>query len=167
VSPEASSDKVFATINYWIEECGYHCFCSRGLQCWLPTRVIDVGSEEDGQPPKLHEPEEKQGRYITLSHQWNLVTTSSSTTFTNYNERKEEIDVSTLPLTFLDAIEVTRKLVFRYQWTDALCIIQDSEEDWSREASNMISIFECACLNIAAAGSDKDDGRLFMKRESL
>lgn len=95
------------------------------------------------------------------------MTASSSTTLANYVERKKGIDVPALPLTFQDAIEVTRKLRFRYLGVDALCIIQDSEEDWSREASNRTSFLEYSWLNIAAAGSDRDDGGLFMERESL
>ena len=96
-----------------------------------------------------------------------MTASSSSTTLSNYVDHKKGIDVPALPLTFQDAIEVTRKLEFRYLGVDVLCIIQYSEEDWSREASNMTSILECSWLNIAAAGSDQDDGRLIMEREPL
>jgi hypothetical protein len=104
------------------------------------------------------------GRYITLSHRWNELT-SSSKTLSNFEDRKKGSDPSTLLLTFQDAIQVARGLDIRYLWIDSLCIIQDSEEDWSRESSNMMSIYESAFMNIAAAGSEEQEERLFMERE--
>ncbi|KAH6619006.1 hypothetical protein C7974DRAFT_317958, partial [Boeremia exigua] len=41
---------------------------------------------------------------------------------------------STLPLTFQEAVVFTQWLGVRYLWIDALCIIQEDEVDWSREA---------------------------------
>jgi len=94
------------------------------------------------------------------------MTRPSATTQANYEARKKSIDMSSLSLTFQDAFECSRRLGIRYLWIDALCIIQDSPEDWEREASNMRSIYEFAWLNVAVAGSEEKDGRLFMRRIS-
>jgi hypothetical protein len=44
---------------------------------------------------------------------------------------------SELPQTFRDAVSLVRQLRLRYLRIDALCIIQDDEEDWEKEASCM------------------------------
>lgn len=49
-----------------------------------------------------------------------------------------------------DAVTVTRALGIRYLWIDSLCIIQDSRDDWSREASKMSGIYRNAVVTIAA-----------------
>ena len=104
------------------------------------------------------------GRYITLSHRWTKQTELSSTNLSNLENRKQAIIMSDLSKTLSDAIEATRKLGVQYLWIDSICIIQDSQDDWARESNNMMAIYESAWLNIAAAGSDKDNGRLFMRR---
>ncbi|KAK5941658.1 hypothetical protein PMZ80_005607 [Knufia obscura] len=58
-----------------------------------------------------------------------------------------------LPLSFVDAIEITRKLGFKYLWIDSLCIIQDNEVDWVSEVASMGAIFANAFCTIAAASS--------------
>jgi hypothetical protein len=39
-----------------------------------------------------------------------------------------------MQLTFRGAIEMTRKLGFRYLWIDSLCIVQNDEDDWKQES---------------------------------
>jgi hypothetical protein len=56
-----------------------------------------------------------------------------------------------MPKVFRDAVFITRKLGFCYLWINALCIIQDSEEDWVREASKMADIFANSFVTIAVA----------------
>jgi hypothetical protein len=165
VSPSASSSRIYATMRGWLNECNKHAVCTGCKESWLPTRVIDVGSRSS--PPKLSETSGRSGKYITLSHRWNELTAWSSTTLANFEDRKRGIEISGLSLTFQDAIEVTRELQIQYLWIDSLCIIQGSEEDWTREAFNMMAVYESAWLNIAAAGSEGHDGRLFMKRNLL
>ncbi|KAH8594872.1 heterokaryon incompatibility protein-domain-containing protein [Bisporella sp. PMI_857] len=169
VSSSASSDQVFSQIQSWSNDClGKHSRCSiaRSSVSWLPSRVVDLGSFSGPISPKLLETRGAVGRYVTLTHRWTELTGPSSTTLENYESRKGAIDVSSLSLTFQDALEAAHRLGVRYLWIDALCIIQDSAEDWAREASNMRSIYEFAWLNIAVAGSEKSDGRIFMKRTS-
>ncbi|KAK5121834.1 hypothetical protein LTR85_004709 [Meristemomyces frigidus] len=78
-----------------------------------------------------------------------------------YPQYIERIPDQALSQTFLDAIEVTRKLGFRYLWVDALCIVQDDTEDWLREAAQMSSIYEGASLTIAATSSKDGQGGCF------
>lgn len=69
------------------------------------------------------------------------------------------IPLDNFPLTFRDAILITRRLGYQYLWIDSLCIIQDSIEDWQREAASMDYIYKHASLTIAAeAGGDSSAG---------
>lgn len=58
----------------------------------------------------------------------------------------------------------TRRLGYRHLWIDALCIIQDDENDWRREALQMPRIYQDAFCTLAAAGSDSSTGGLFVAR---
>lgn len=52
-----------------------------------------------------------------------------------------------------------RDLGFRFIWIDCLCIVQDSEEDWKQQSSEMGTIYSQAAITIrAAAGSGCDHG---------
>jgi hypothetical protein len=82
-----------------------------------------------------------------LFHRWNEPTALSSTTLADFEDRKRGIEISDLSLTFQDAIEVTLELQIQYLWIDSLCIIQDSEEDWTREAFDMIAVYESARMD--------------------
>lgn len=55
-----------------------------------------------------------------------------------------------LPKTFQDAIVITRRLRIPCLWIDALCIIQDSPDDWQAESSQTSQIYEIADLVISA-----------------
>lgn len=124
----------------------------------LPTRVIDVGS--DTQSPFLYITNQETGRYVTLSHCWGG-SSPITTTLATIEERTMGIMVDTLPKTFHDAVLITRSLGVRYMWIDSLCIIQDSWEDWEREALNMSAIYENGYVMIAAEGSDNCHGGCF------
>ncbi|RYP08677.1 hypothetical protein DL765_008700 [Monosporascus sp. GIB2] len=56
-----------------------------------------------------------------------------------------------LPQTLQDAIIATRGLGLKYLWVDALCIIQDDEEDFSRELPHMAEIYNSAYVTISAS----------------
>lgn len=68
-----------------------------------------------------------------------------------------------MPQSFQDAVTISRELGVRYLWIDSLCIVQDDEEDWKREAAKMASIFHGAYLTIAAASAENSDGGCFLK----
>lgn len=61
-----------------------------------------------------------------------------------------DIPWASIPRTFQDAIDITRKLGLKYIWIDSLCIVQDDREDWRRESVQMAAIYGKSYLNIAA-----------------
>ena len=63
------------------------------------------------------------------------------------------------PPTVQDAIELTRSLGERYLWVDALCIVQDDDNDKHVQIRQMDVIYSIASLTIvAAAGEDANTG---------
>jgi Heterokaryon incompatibility protein (HET) len=127
---------------------------------WIPSRLIHVGPRERGCAISLRERADvpSESRYATLSHCWGThpiytLRMDRLTSFLN------EIPTKQLPKTFLDAIQVTQDLGLEYLWIDSLCIIQDSEEDWLREASAMGDVYKNGWINIAATAlSDSQNG---------
>lgn len=69
-----------------------------------------------------------------------------------------------LPQTLQDAIKAARSLGLNYLWVDALCIIQDSEQDKEKEMAKMQQIFQNAYITIlAACASSSAEGFLRLR----
>lgn len=83
----------------------------------------------------------------------------------NLDEFRSVIPWEKLPKTFQDAISVTEKLGTRFFWIDALCIVQDSAEDWAYEAARMTAVYTNSSLNISADASSNAHQGLFRERD--
>ncbi|TWU73002.1 hypothetical protein ED733_004750 [Metarhizium rileyi] len=147
-------------IRRWSKDClEHHNGCSRGTG-FLPTRLIDVGTEAY---PKLalvlsEDVESADKRYIALSHCWGLtMPDAGKTTTRTLNDRLSSVLEDFLPRTFQDFVQNTRRLGVPYVWIDSLCIVQDSRDDWEKEAAQMADVYSNAHLTMAASGSA--DGR--------
>lgn len=60
---------------------------------------------------------------------------------------------------------MTRHLGFKHLWIDSLCIIQDSHDDWLREAPQMGDVYRNAICNIAGTGFSDGSNGLFVNRD--
>ncbi|KAK0703139.1 hypothetical protein B0T26DRAFT_600083, partial [Lasiosphaeria miniovina] len=69
------------------------------------------------------------------------------------DEIRRGVRFEELTRTFQDAVRVTRRLHTRYLCIDSLCIIQDDEDDYLREAAKMAEVYRDAHLTIAATAS--------------
>lgn len=85
----------------------------------------------------------------------------------NLAQMKNCIPLHILSKSFQDAVEVTRRLSIRYIWIDSLCIIQDSDADWDKEALQMELVYNNCFFNIAATHSANGEGGLFTRRDPL
>ncbi|KAF4625917.1 hypothetical protein G7Y89_g12246 [Cudoniella acicularis] len=151
LSDDSSSDSCFAVASKWINNClDTHKDCPNHLSP-LPTRVIDVGSQT--REPFLYISNGQKGPWLTLSHCWGTERILR-TIGDNIDQHCQKIPLSDLPLSFQDAIIITRRLGYQYVWIDSLCIIQDSDDDWRREAQKMAGIYQNALLTISAEASD-------------
>jgi hypothetical protein len=105
--------------------------------------------------------------YATLSYRWGPPERALRllrSTFDDFRGGQQRI--SDLPRTFLDAIVMARQLFIQYLWIDALCIVQDSDDDKAREIPQMRSIYSNAACNLAASMSDNPHGGLFRVRDA-
>ena len=136
----------------WIEECSHnHHLCPRIRDTALPTRVIEVEGGSSKGTVRILESAGKVGQYVTLSYCWGS-SKPLSTLRANYAAHLNGLELQSLPKLYRDAITATRALGFRYLWIDALCIVQDSLEDWQLECARMGSVYENAALSINAPG---------------
>ncbi|KAH6696567.1 heterokaryon incompatibility protein-domain-containing protein [Leptodontidium sp. MPI-SDFR-AT-0119] len=117
-----------------------------------PARLIDLEAfPKDFEEAKLIRVEKLNLLYATLSYCWgDMMPEGSTTTMSNIHRREERMESTGLPQTLRDAFTVTRALGIRYLWVDALCIIQDSREDWELESSKMASIYSNSLVSVAA-----------------
>ncbi|PWY93013.1 HET-domain-containing protein [Aspergillus sclerotioniger CBS 115572] len=63
-----------------------------------------------------------------------------------------------IPLTVQNAFHVVCSLGINFIWVDALCIIQDDDEDKEREIGIMDSIYRNSVLTVCAASGSSNDG---------
>jgi hypothetical protein len=169
------SERRWEQITKWIQSCSLiHDEC-RTVKCAavsdeskLPTRLIEIG-DVGNLTVRVRETSELQQsefeEYMTLSHCWGAVVPKKLTK-DNYLSMLEGIALSDLPATFLEAVQLTRRLGVRYLWIDSLCIIQDSSEDWGTESVRMFEIYRNSYLNIGAAGALDANGGLFSSLDS-
>jgi Heterokaryon incompatibility protein (HET) len=84
-------------------------------------------------------------------------------------EFHQGIPISSLPQTFMDAVELTNSLSLCYLWIDSLCIMQDlsDKSEWERECAKMCEIYSGAYISIAASAAIDSCGGLFAPRDLL
>ena len=168
------SDATLARIAHWMGECltsHTRCFDIQTVAATrsiLPLRLLDLAPALDANFIRLQssEPLSIHTVYVTLSHCWGgysktTLTSSSLATF------EAGIHMSTLPRTFQHAVIMTRKLGIRYLWIDALCILQDSTQEWGHEASLMGDIYANSTLTLSATNSPDSEGGLYNTRSPL
>ncbi|PMD52702.1 HET-domain-containing protein, partial [Hyaloscypha bicolor E] len=134
---------------------------------WYPTRLLDVGINSDSLI-KLHTTSfsEPQGPYLTLSHRWggeHVLKLISG----NLESFHNGVAINSLPRTFAEAVEITRRLNIRHLWIDSLCIIQDSIGDWRKESLLMEKVYSHTHLNISATASENCHSGLFRSRPPI
>lgn len=142
-----------------------HPTCHPNTDVRLPKRVLDVGPRNGSKDPYVFETQNVQGSYITLSHCWggHVPLTLTTDKLAVY---KTAIAIASLPPTFSQAVEITRKLGVRYLWIDSLCILQDSSEDWEQESANIGNIYGGSFLTIAARAAKNPEGGCFFARQT-
>lgn len=143
----------------WLSNCtANHRLCSarRDTDSPLPTRLI---STEVGKLRLvLTKSWCRKPLYTTLSHCWGKDADFIQLTKANRGAFMESISESELPKTFSDALHITRCFGIKYLWIDSLCIIQEDDEDWRKEAGRMCSVYSGSHLNIAASSARNPHG---------
>lgn len=165
ILPDVPCGLPFKEMRGWINACmdrtHGHEGCRR-LDPILPTRIVDI----EAIPPKIVITKGLQERYIALSHCWGGPI-KTRLLMKNMSELiNRGISEETMPPTFRDSIFLTRKLGFRYLWIDALCIIQDDNDDWAKEAARMCDVYERASLVLEAYSTSSSETGLGFRRST-
>ncbi|KAK4209652.1 heterokaryon incompatibility protein-domain-containing protein [Rhypophila decipiens] len=129
-----------------------------------PLRLINVGL--DGTTPRLFQRHRQLRTYAALSHCWGTRQLPSQTTRSNVHQLSRSIPPDILPKTFANALEIARRLQIPYLWIDALCIVQDDNQEWQDEAARMDAIYLGSQLTIAATESRDSSQGCFPFKEN-
>jgi Heterokaryon incompatibility protein (HET) len=154
----------------WLAEClEKHDKCKRSKNSQMqrkgPSRLVNVGTSDGSQDPRLEEGPDPNSEYTTLSYCWGDPSSVTKTTAETLLQFREHIPVTSLNRIFRDAIEFTRSLGVKYIWIDSLCIIQDSPEDKTAELPRMSEIYEGSVLTISASMATSGGSALFTDRQ--
>ncbi|KAG6354470.1 hypothetical protein INS49_004487 [Diaporthe citri] len=142
--PMAGTAAHFDIMRHWLLECDQNhtdCRSFNAPEKTLPTRLIDVGSE-DSAFVKLYETQRNDKYdYIALSHPWGPESARNFCTFRGTLEQhKEGIEFNHLPITFQDA---------------------GPDGDFNNEAKRMEDVFSQAyCVLAASSAKGQHDGFL-------
>jgi hypothetical protein len=152
---------------HWLQTCNQsHGECRHHLaKQYSPTRVLDLQASGVRPSVKIIQNIALDVPYVALSHRW-VNENLPSTTSTNLEARLQALERQTRTKTMQDAISIAWDLGLRYLWVDALCIIQDSMEDWLQEASRMSDVFRGAIVTIAVADADNHSEGIFRPRRA-
>ena len=165
-----TSSSLFA-VNFWTAECAsYHEACNalKSKTFALPTRLVYVGDPDAKTRPKLCLSEDLPPgtKYATLSHCWGQ-RKYETLTKSSYLAMLRLIEIDEMGPIFRDIMTITTSFGMSYIWIDALCIIQDSLEDWLAESTRMAEVFQNAFINFGATAAADGWGRLFPSRAIL
>jgi Heterokaryon incompatibility protein (HET) len=162
IKTDVASSEAYKQIVQWLKACKDHDRCDDQTDRPLPQRLIQMLPK-----PHLVDTAGHYGQYLTLSYCWGSTVPETFMLRNNnllayYKELRAEI----MSPTIRDTIEVTTKMGLNYLWIDALCIIQDFEEDKSRNISVMHKIYQNALLTIVAARAS-NAGQGFLRCNSF
>jgi hypothetical protein len=157
-SEEALSKENIAWMKQELERCKTH-VCAPPSSHFLPTRLLDLGvdsTESDVRLRSAAELPQDSVQYAALSYCWGTQHEARHqliTTVANLNQRHGLIPLQRTTRVVQDAIKTVRALSIRYLWIDALCIIQDDEDDWAQESEQMGLIYMHASVTICTLTS--------------
>ena len=137
----------------WLHECTQdhsQWQCANQDSDMLPTRLVCIANPCPRLVSTCHWT--ARPRYATLSHCWGDVPFLRLET-RNQDAFSRIIPSDQLPKTFQDAIEIAKALGLEYIWIDSLCIVQDDDDDWRKEAALMSSVYGGSHVNIAASSA--------------
>jgi Heterokaryon incompatibility protein (HET) len=157
IESDPMSEKSISCFQKWLNDCEHtHDSCTKPGPAFKPTRLLDVGTVTSPELKLVLSESQTVSPYAALSHCWGKAQLHT-TTIATIAQHLQAIPFSVLPQTFKDAVAVTRRLDLRFLWIDSLCIVQDDEVDWFREAAAMASVYGNAHVTIMASQSSSSE----------
>lgn len=187
VQPKLHPNQALATAAGWVKAClsdGHReCRDARrgsGRPYLKPTRLLYLDHERTDSLRLISVAEENDYQYVTLSHRWGFPEppklskhdTSDQPGKLSIRALTAGIEISGLPRTFREAIDIVRHCGLKHIWIDCLCIVQDKDykgrnPDWEMEAGKMADIYAGGLFNIAATHARNSDAGLFTARRDV
>lgn len=166
VSQDILSSEHICRVRKWWDECSNHPECQRhGVTTRLPTRLLQISNEEP-QKVTVHLTEGRRAEYACLSYCWGNGPQVRALKSNISDLTTKGILLDELQTTVSDAVKLCKALGIHFLWVDALCIIQDDQEDWNHEATMMGDIYKGSTITLATtdtAGSSEG----FLKRKGF
>ena len=105
--------------------------------------------------------------YMALSYCWGgpqpLVLNRATA---KHLQQQGGVPVTELPQTLADAVQVAQAVGLSYLWVDALCIMQDSEDDKAGEIARMAQYYSGSVVTLCAASAKRcTDGFLGVRED--
>lgn len=149
----------------WLNQCiNTHEECmarQKRFALWYPTRLLLLGPAHDDVRLIVSAENNMEGPYMTLSHRWGSKSYKKLTAG-SLEQFKKRIDISDLPVSFEETMQIARLARVKYLWIDSLCIQQDDDKkDWEVEAQLMGKVYSHSFLNVSATLADDDTRSLF------
>ncbi|KAI1129539.1 heterokaryon incompatibility protein-domain-containing protein [Nemania abortiva] len=155
-----NSQLSFNKLKGWLGEChSKHTACRSFQVEYMPRRLLEMTASAEAPRTRLCT-DPPIAPYAALSYCWGR-DQLSKTTRERLEQYRRDIPFRELPKTIRDAAKVTLAIGLKYLWVDALCIIQDDDEDKREQISKMCSVYRGAFFTIAASiATTADDGFL-------
>ncbi|RKL28176.1 hypothetical protein BFJ72_g12636 [Fusarium proliferatum] len=134
----------------------------------IPKRLLDVGQLGDPVIGLLEASDDARVSFAIGSYVWgnglkkNAIQRAQTTKENIGYRMASGIEVTGLPKSIQDLIEVTRQIGLRYLWLDALCIVQDDTDDAKHQFNSIAEFYKQADILISAA-SASDCGEGFLQ----
>ena len=160
----SGSDACLQVASQWLRDClEQHPNCSgpKNRCSPSPTRLLQISAQEN--LVRLKDTGDYTDEYVALSYCWGgektLILTKDSE-----SALRKGLPVDAFPSTLRDALVTTKTLNYSFIWIDALCIFQDSAEDWKLEASRMRDVYSNAIVTLNAATAARMSDGMFAER---
>lgn len=154
----------------WLERClESHSNCPKPGG-HIPTRLLSLSATAECPEPRIYLQlaSETKGSvpYVALSYCWGGDQVLKLEKSSLHRFITAGIGIEELPRTIADAVKVTLSLGIHHIWVDALCIIQDSDEDKAREIAVMGEAYSASVVTLAVSrASSVNEG--FLSYRSL
>ena len=154
IPPDIDTLRSYQGIHHWLNNClRNHPRCKDNAGVANPARVYPTRLLEIYKDSVRLQPQSAalptRPPYAALSYCWGVDHTLT-TTSANLAAHTSGIPRGALPQTIQDAVSVCFRLGIRFIWVDALCVLQDSPQDWTAECRRMGDYYSSAILTISA-----------------
>lgn len=164
IARNSQDDKCVTKISSWMSQCAEHEKCYQFESVPLPERIIEV-SPDPLVSPRIVASEGQKGAYIILSHHHPSADSASSSTEAQPKDiLPANLDIALYPKAIADAIDITRRLGYRYLWIRQLCL---TTSEFSENPAHFLGIYGRASLMLTASIRSELNLGLFHERNIL